>query len=96
MKKILSVTFITILTFILTLNLVFADSDLSYSERRRLRQLPELTLESIMTGDFMEDFEKYALDQFAFRDRFRSLKAYSELFVFIKTMSMTCTSTTGT
>lgn len=47
----------------------------SDSERRELAKLPEFSMESMMDGTFMEDFESYTLDQFPFRDWFRRLKA---------------------
>ena len=51
----------------------------SDTERRPLEQFPEITVENILSGDFMEDFESYTLDQFPMRDRFRQLKS---LFVY--------------
>lgn len=49
--------------------------EISESERRKLAQFPEITAESILSGDFMADFESYTLDQFPLRDTFRRLKA---------------------
>jgi len=49
--------------------------DASLSERRPLSQFPELTVQTVLSGDFMEDFASYAVDQFPFRDSFRQLKA---------------------
>ena len=49
--------------------------DYTYSERRKLAQMPEITLNSIFDGEFMSDFEDFTLDQFPLRDRFRQLKA---------------------
>ena len=49
--------------------------DVSDSERRQLAQFPELTIESVLDGNFMSDFEEYTLDQFPLRDTFRQLKA---------------------
>ena len=40
-----------------------ADS-LSLSERRRLKQLPAVRMDAVLSGKFMSDFEGYALDQF--------------------------------
>lgn len=56
--------------------------DFSVTERRTFKQFPELTWESISSGTFMEKFESYALDQFPFRDSFRSIKAITQFFVF--------------
>ena len=49
--------------------------DISESERRKLAQFPEISLENVLGGDFMTDFEDYTLDQFPMRDTFRQLKA---------------------
>ena len=51
------------------------DGDVSESERRKLAQFPDLTLKSVLEGDFMEGFEDYTLDQFPLRDTFRQVKA---------------------
>lgn len=51
-------------------------SDLiSTAERRDLAQFPELSVNTLLEGSFMEKFEKYTQDQFPVRDGFRSLKA---------------------
>ena len=47
----------------------------SQSERRPLKQAPEISLEAITEGKFMGDFEDFTLDQFPLRDSFRSLKS---------------------
>ncbi len=47
----------------------------SDTERRELQQFPSFSVEAIMNGSFMEDFEKYSLDQFPLREGFRTLKA---------------------
>ena len=47
----------------------------SDSERRELAKFPKFSVETMMDGSFMEDFESYTLDQFPFRDLFRTLKA---------------------
>ena len=55
-------------------------TDMSQSERRKLTQFPELTLETVTDGSFMTDFEKYTLDQFPLRDKFRTLKSVTALY----------------
>ena len=48
----------------------------SESERRPLAQFPsELTWESVVDKSFIDKFEDYSVDQFPFREFFRSLKA---------------------
>lgn len=54
----------------------------SLSERRKLSQFPELSFKTIVSGDFMGNFENYTLDQFPLRDKFRTLKALVVLNVF--------------
>ena len=49
--------------------------EMSEAERRKLQQLPEISVESILSGKFMTDFEAYTQDQFPARDAFRRLKA---------------------
>ena len=56
--------------------------DFSLSERRKLSQFPELSFKTIISGDFMSNFENYTLDQFPLRDKFRTLKALVTLNVF--------------
>lgn len=47
----------------------------SKSERRYLKQFPEVSIERVISGDFMSDFESYVADQFPFRESLRSIKA---------------------
>lgn len=54
----------------------------SKTERRHLEQIPELSPETVLDGSFMADFESYTLDQFPFRDGFRSIKAVVQKYVF--------------
>ena len=49
--------------------------DISGSERRKLAQMPEVSLDSVLGGKFMTEFETFTLDQFPLRDTFRKLKA---------------------
>ena len=47
----------------------------SDAERRALSQKPQITVDSVLNGSYMRDFEDYSLDQFPLRDNFRTLKA---------------------
>lgn len=53
----------------------------SLSERRPLATFPAVSGESVLSGTFMADFEKYTLDQFPLRDRFRTLKASTTFYI---------------
>ena len=55
------------------------DSEYSKVERRTLKQQPKLSSENIFSGKFMSEFEDYGLDQFPFRETFRSIKAITNL-----------------
>lgn len=56
----------------------------SISERRKLAGLPKLTVQSIASGRYFREFEKYTLDQFPLRDTFRTVKSVSEFYLFGK------------
>ncbi|MBE6008436.1 MAG: hypothetical protein E7235_04465 [Lachnospiraceae bacterium] len=58
---------------------IMPDKEYSAAERRPLKQSPELSIESILSGRFMSNFEDYKLDQFPLRDYFRSFKAITSL-----------------
>lgn len=60
------------------------ENSFSDSERRVLETFPAVTMESIWNGSFMDDFEEAALDQFPFRDQFRSWKALASYGIFQK------------
>jgi len=69
-------TVVVVLWCVLTLALWFGPSkDISVSERRPLQQMPELTVNSLLGGGFMDKFEDFTLDQFPLRDAFRTLKS---------------------
>ncbi len=59
--------------------LVKPATEYSESERRPLDQAPELSFETVFSGDFMSKFEDYTLDQFPLRDGFRTIKAFTAL-----------------
>ncbi len=54
----------------------------SDSERRYLATFPQLNTETVLSGDFMTEFETYTLDQFPLRDTFRSIKSFASLYLF--------------
>jgi len=79
MKKalniIISVSFFAAIFAMFLLNVLSAPEEFSASERRRLAQFPPLSAAAVLNGKFMEGFEDYAVDQAAFRGKFRRLKA---------------------
>ncbi|MDE6590958.1 MAG: hypothetical protein K2K53_11565 [Oscillospiraceae bacterium] len=75
--------FITVLfclfTFGFGVALILSPSrDFSEQENRYLSQFKAPTPDSLISGEFMEDFEDYVTDQFPLRDAWIQLKALSE------------------
>ena len=67
---------VVLLWAVLTAGAWFAPSkDISEAERRPLEQAPALTLDALLDGSYMENFEQYSLDQFPLRDTFRKIKS---------------------
>ena len=58
--------------------------DYSEGERRKLAGFPEITIESVWSGEFAKEFEEYTTDRFPIREVWRSLKAYTRLNVFMQ------------
>lgn len=63
------------------LNIVVPEKDYSYSERRALNKFPTFSLENIMDGSFMKDFEAASVDRFVGRDIFRSINSISNRYL---------------
>ncbi len=55
--------------------------EMSVAERRPLTQLPAMNGDTLLSGRFMTDFEKYTLDQFPARDTFRKVKSLFHTYV---------------
>lgn len=49
--------------------------EISEAERRPLAQMPEVSVQSLWNGRFMEEFDSFTLDQFPLRDTFRTIKS---------------------
>ncbi len=59
-----------------------ATPEYSESERRQLASFPEVTWESIRSGEFAREFESYTTDRFPLRDSWRRIKSYVRFYVF--------------
>lgn len=84
MKKIRSfgIALLVLLWIALTAFSWFAPAkEISDAERRPLAQFPEISAETLLDGNFMTKFEKYTLDQFPLRDRFRQLKSLTHYYL---------------
>ncbi len=77
-KKHRTIIFILFLAVAFLMCMFKADEEFSMSERRPLKQFPDITWNGVKSGRFMSSFEEYALDQFPYRDQLRTLKAWVE------------------
>lgn len=66
--------FIILLFLVMIINVIVPDQEKSELENRALEQRPRFNLTTILSGDFMEQWEEYLSDQFVGRDTWRSLK----------------------
>lgn len=80
--KIITYSFILVIGGFFLFNLFVSDKKISSSERRTYQEFPQITWDGIKSKDWMNAFDRYALDQFIFRDSFRSLKAHIVFDVF--------------
>ncbi|MBQ8806076.1 MAG: hypothetical protein IJZ68_06285 [Bacteroidaceae bacterium] len=80
--RIVGISAVAILWLVLTLVTWFKPAgEMSTSERRPLAQFPELSVKTVLSGDFTSKFEDYTLDQFPGRDTFRQLKSIFHYYV---------------
>ena len=61
-------------------NVFSKDRKMSEKENRNLAAVPEVSLDRIVSGRFMEDFETYLSDQFVCRDLWVSAKTFLDSF----------------
>ena len=80
----ISLTFMATLTLFMVINVIDSDKAISYIERRYLNKLPQIKIKTLLDRNFSEELEKYFLDQFSFRQWFRTVKTSVELNVFRK------------
>lgn len=83
-NKIVTILFCIFVFGFMIINIIVKNEELSYSERRRLATLPEITIENIFNGKITNSLESYLTDHFVFRNTFRSIKTVFNLNVFNK------------
>lgn len=82
MKQALTVAVLGLtLTGGMLLQIALPDQAVSKSERRKLEQRPQLQTESLLSGQYAADLEKYFLDQFPMRDSFRTVKSIWSYYI---------------
>ena len=72
--SLLGLLFPAVLLLVMVINLIVPDREMSESENRKLAEKPQLSMNNAAGGDFMEQYENYAADQFAARDIWRSIR----------------------
>ncbi len=83
-KRINIFVFIGLLFSLGIIFLVKEDELLSYNERRYLTQKADLSFQYIKSGEIVNKFEAYALDQFPFRDELRAIKTFANYNIFMR------------
>ena len=79
---IITIGFIIIILGVFITNIIAKDEKISTTERRKLAQLPKVSMDKIINGDIMEAWDKYVTDQFIGRDLFRTIKSFWSMNVF--------------
>ncbi|MCH5209771.1 MAG: DUF4358 domain-containing protein [Oscillospiraceae bacterium] len=77
----LSIIVIVTLAVFSARNAFHEPREMSEMENRELAMFPEASLDTVLDGSFMKEFETYAADQFWGRDSFVSLKADTERII---------------
>jgi hypothetical protein len=65
--------FLLLLIFLIIINIIIPDRQMSQGENRALATRPSPTVSGILTGSFMNQYERYLLDQFVGRGLYRNL-----------------------
>ena len=83
-NKILSILFIIIIFSLSIISVILPDTEISKTERRYLINFPTLNIKTIFNGDFFEQFNTYAVEQFPFRETFIKIKGITANKLFLK------------
>lgn len=78
MKKIISIIITIIVISVVLMFMFVPKKEFSYNENRYLEKFPEVSIDNIMSGKFMNKLDSYIADNFPFRESLLSLK--SKLF----------------
>ena len=83
-NKCVCIIFSVFLLIVFLTGVFGSKNEYSQSERRKLADFPKMSLQTIKSGKFMKDYDKYTLDQFPGRDLMRRVKAQTSDKVFLK------------
>lgn len=78
-NRILAAFFFVFIAGFFLLNLCLPDKTFSEQENRSLQTLPRFTITSLFSGQYTTRFETYCSDQFAGRNTWIEMKAFTEL-----------------
>ncbi len=80
-KKYLPAIVFIVAIFSIGLCFIFVPKlEYSSNEKRILQEFPAFTFDSLISGEFGEDFEKYLVDHVVARDLFVGVNSYTELY----------------
>ncbi len=77
-SKVKVIIFIAFMYFITMLSIFSKDKSFSDNENRYLATKPKFTFEKLNNGSYAKEYEEYITDQFILRDKWISIKTYSE------------------
>ncbi len=80
-QKWLCIVFVVFIAGISLVNWLTPSTDFSESENRSLQTFPEVNTEKVFSGEFSQEFESYANDQFLLRDGWVGLKTLASLAI---------------
>ena len=76
--------FVLILAAASVMSVIMPDREFSPTENRMLSQRPRISLQSVMDGKFMNDYESFVSDQFFFRDGWIAFKTWTERLLLLR------------
>ena len=74
-ESILGLVFAVCILVFFILNIIVPSREISEQDNRMLAQRPKLTLESLVSGNYMTKYEEYLKDQFVGRDILKNMQA---------------------
>ncbi|GEM00960.1 DHHW protein [Halolactibacillus halophilus] len=78
MRRLIGMLIIGFFGILAMLTFIMKDQSFSETENRYLQTMPDIELEAILDGSFMDDIETYLADQIAGKDFFLTLKSKTE------------------
>lgn len=83
-KYITGIVFSAILWIMMIGNIVVADKEVSEFQKRRLQMFPQFSIQSYVTGNFMEQLDTYVKDQEVLSESFSKIVSFVNYTIFRK------------